>query len=326
MRHLVLLLLQSVHSASISGEEGELSLAVRRCLLSYTFYWPGGGPGAGSCYPALQPGPCGRGSWLVPVGGRPGVAECRPRPRHTLACHLEPVLVRDPATGELAAECGEVAGRQHEQLFTPAHCEAADQLLVPRNFAADTLPCPDTFVCSADYAAATARLRVAGNPLLGEETAWSRELVCSTEPRMVCVPPGPGQRSLFDEDMLYASLQPATAECRTNPCPAGRWPWLAEDGHYRCLASAEDSSSCYDSCVLTAAELASCLRRCLLASTQQLRRCPGSLVTTDTGALDCQLYTPEISGAGAEAACPHPRRQVYRCTGERCSCRPRFFG
>ena len=79
-------------------------------------------------------------------------------------------------------------------------------------------------------------IRNSSNPLREAELGLVQGLACSTEPRLVCLPTL-NTDSLFTVGNIYQSFQSARPACQHNPCAAGRWPWLRQDGLRRCLPS-----------------------------------------------------------------------------------------
>merc|ERR1712066_225946 len=113
------------------------------------------------------------------------------------------------------------------------------------------------------------------------EKQYLKDLVCDFKSHSICLPDD-NSDSLFTMKNLLASLKTASARCEVNPCPAGRTPWLSEDGYYRCLLT-----------------------------TPGLRDCPldCSLIQQDDGSLLCQHLTLHSVAPIRERQCR--RRSIW---------------
>ena len=224
---LLTVVLSTVHNMRALESEELRPSSVSECLVKKTMYHRQ----SGQCQTPLEQGPCHAGQILVP-DSEPGFLKCYSLfiPNFCTA-----IILQDGSVG-----CEEDS---EQSLYSRGQC-GAGEFLLPDNFREDTLPCPRGFSCrpsrdSLQYNSALKSFKK--GKVNVDQRQYLKELVCDYQSKSLCLPDDNGD-SLFTEENLLASLMTAPARCQVNPCQAGRRPWLAEDGHYRCLQEAGDSS------------------------------------------------------------------------------------
>ena len=123
-----------------------------------------------------------------------------------------------------AIECQDKHIEKHQEIFQMSKCQNG-QILLPSNFEVNTNPCPDKFNCREDY---SQYLPKDGEEQKVEKVNFLQQLVCSKNPRKLCLPSENKGLSLFTPENLIRSFVTADLECRENPCPEGYWPWIDE--------------------------------------------------------------------------------------------------
>merc|ERR1712066_221584 len=242
---------------------------VSECLLRRTMYHHL----TGKCHPPLDQGPCSPGELLLP-DSPPGTLKCSPL---SLPEFCSANIQSD---GEVEFECeGDL-----DMMYRRGQC-GEGELLLPTNFRENTRPCAEGFSCrtkknSEQYNSALKTLKEKGSNYRVEKQ-YLKDLVCDFKSHSICLPDD-NSDSLFTMKNLLASLKTASARCEVNPCPAGRTPWLSEDGYYRCLLT-----------------------------TPGLRDCPldCSLIQQDDGSLLCQHLTLHSVAPIRERQCR--RRSIW---------------
>merc|ERR1719378_1542271 len=76
-----------------------------------------------------------------------------------------------------------------------------------------------------------------------KEKSFLKQLVCEKKSKKICFPTD-NYDSLFTLKNIFNSLHAAHPTCGPNPCQEGRWPWLSQDGFYRCLPTQKPIKEC----------------------------------------------------------------------------------
>ena len=247
-----------------------------KCLLEDQFYHSE----SRSCQTPFTQALCAPGEWLMVDTENIGTVTCQLRPERFNDCEagFEP-------SGE--TECQQ----KEDSMFKP--CE--DGVIIPGHFIVNTRPCPDGFTCqerNAQYWAAKRVFELVAKEKLEEEQRFLDNLDCDTEKNLICLPAEqPGSEPLISSKNLVKTFQRLSTDCKSNPCPSEKWPWLDSDGFYNCLPASESVRSCH------------------------------YVPVEKNGELHCQvLGLHSILGYLKTSKCN--RQRVYR----RGRCRPKFFG
>ena len=213
-----------------AGRVRQRSDPVAECLMKRTFYHRQ----SGECHVPLDQGPCRTGELLLPDVNT-GMVFCSPV---SLREYCTAILLSDGSVG-----CEEDLNRD---LYSRGQC-GEGEILLPDNFIVDTRPCARDFSCrksrtSRQYKWALKRFQEKGYFHKGEEQ-YLKDLVCDFKGQSICLPDN-NRDSLFTVENLMDSLVMPSTRCQTNPCPAGKTPWLSEDGHYRCLVASPSLNNC----------------------------------------------------------------------------------
>lgn len=192
-------------------------------------------PLTGECHAPLDQGPCSAGELLVP-DSQPGTLKCSPLfIPESCSANIQP-------DGAVEVDCE----LQPSLLFRRGQC-GQGELLLPTNFRENSRPCAEGFTCrisrnSQQYKSALRTLQNRKHVNI-DEKQYLADLVCDFESHSICLPDD-NSDSLFTVHNLLASLKTSSARCEANPCPAGRAPWLSEDGYYRCLLATPGLRDC----------------------------------------------------------------------------------
>lgn len=192
--------------------------SIRSCLLEDQLYHE---DGAGCEEPFTQ-GPCDDGEWLDLDTNSPGVVRCHSKPEKLANCY-QPVI---GATG--GVECQLRDGPS----FRP--CDGG--VMMPDNFLPDTKPCPHQFSCQPQNSVYWTSIKdISQNKVVDlSHIQHLRYLVCGLESKHICLPDNNRDNLLTVENIVQSFKSPRES-CQRNPCSAGAWPWLDEEGVYRCL-------------------------------------------------------------------------------------------
>ena len=246
---------------------------VTGCLVEAQYYHQQ----SGTCHSPLDPGVCPPGQWLLPTS-QPGELTCYPA--ETLPEVCTPALL--PGRSKVVCEENIVAERYSQGQCGPG------ELVLPENFQADSLPCPQSFSCTATR---NNKLYLrALKTLLADKTRhdkkYLKDLVCDYQTHSLCLPDQETD-SLFRLETMLSSLKNPLDRCKVNPCSAGRRPWLGEDGYYRCLLASPDTFNC-----------------------------PWESLSQQDGRLHCQLLGLKSVAPPRQARCP--RRKIWSIYREKC--------
>jgi len=213
----------------------------RNCLLEGKFYHPE----SQGCHRPLEDhddNPCEEGQWLMPTP-RPGVVKCFPKKDKfkTRDRFCTPFLSQ-----KMEARCWE---EEEASLFKTDNC-GDGQILLPDNFEEGTRPCPRSWTCQQFDVTAMGMSQEMSDRIFQEDqeeenlvVRYVRDLICNMEKRRICLPEMESV-SVFSLHHLEESLQEARPVCQNNPCTEGYWPWLGDDGYYRCYQAEGNLEDC----------------------------------------------------------------------------------
>ena len=246
-----------------------------KCLLEDQFYHLG----SRSCQTPFTQALCSRGEWLMVNTENIGTVTCQPWPERFNDCE-----VGFGPTGETQCQ------QKEDFMFKP--CK--DGVMIPDHFILNTRPCPNGFRCqerNAQYWAAKRVFKLVAREKLESEYRFLENLVCDAENNLICLPEPQSSDPLISSENLVKTFQRLSTDCRSNPCPRDKWPWLDKEGVYKCLPASESVQSCQYAPVVR------------------------------NGELHCQvLGLNSVLGHLKTSKCS--RQRVYR----RGRCRPKFFG
>ena len=199
-----------------------------RCLLEDQFYHPE----SRSCQTPFTQGHCAPGEWLMVSEENIGMVNCQMIPERFNDCQV------------LLGPSGEPECKQEEDsMFKP--CK--DGVIIPDNFIENTRPCPNGFRCqerNAQYWAAKRVFKVLPIEDLEQEKLFLEDLVCDVENKLICLPEINNSEPLISSDNIVKTFQRPVTNCKLNPCPGDKWPWLDKDGVYKCLTASEFVQNC----------------------------------------------------------------------------------
>ena len=183
--------------------------------MNHTFYHPE----SKTCEIPLDDYSCPGGQWMVPDKNRLGEVHCEDIKEDEECREGMSVIVMG---NTMTIECQDKHIEKHQEIFQTSKCQNG-QILLPSNFEVNTNPCPDKFSCREDYSQHLPERK-------GEEQKvnFLQQLVCSKNPRKLCLPSDNNGSSLFTPENLIRSFVTADLECRENPCQEGTWPWIDE--------------------------------------------------------------------------------------------------
>ena len=202
-----------------------------KCLLADQFYHLK----SRSCHTPLTKGPCRPGEWLVLDHENTDMVTCETRPEAFSDC----IAVFSPSGGP---ECQEDS-EEEANMFKP--CE--DGVMVPENFMENTRPCPDGFRCqerNPQYWEAKRAFKLVDKEEVELELHFLEGLVCDAETKRICLPVEEKSEPLISPKNIIKTFQRPQAICKVNPCPIETWPWLDEEGVYRCLPASKSVQNC----------------------------------------------------------------------------------
>jgi len=188
---------------------------ITSCLMNHTFYHPE----SKTCEVPLDDYSCPGGQWMVPDKNRLGKVHCEDIKADEECREGMSVIVMG---NTMTIECHDKHIEKLQEIFQMSKCQNG-QILLPSNFEVNTNPCPDKFSCREDYSEYL--------PEDGEEEKvnFLKPLICSKDPRKLCLPSDNKGSSLFTPENLIRSFVTADLECRENPCSEGSWPWIDEE-------------------------------------------------------------------------------------------------
>ena len=185
---------------------------IKSCLMNHTFYHPEGK----TCEVPLDDYSCPGGQWMVPDNNSLGEVHCEDIKEDEECREGMSVIVMG---NTMTIECQDKHMEKLQEIFQTSKCQNG-QVLLPSNFEVNTNPCPDKFSCREDY---SQHLPEDGEE---EKVNFLQQLVCSKNPRKLCLPSENKGLSLFTPIRSFVT---ADLECRENPCPEGYWPWIDEE-------------------------------------------------------------------------------------------------
>jgi len=233
----VLVLVSVLTTASVIPDPNRVT-----CLLEGKFYHPD----SKECHRPLELGfynPCQEGQWLVPTA-RKGIVKCVPVE--------DKFKVFDGSCTPFLTEKKEVSCWEEleETLYRTQNCRDG-QIFLPDKFEEGTRPCPESWTCQQFNITRMGMSQQMSDNIFrekhlqdqGVKVRYVRDLICSEEKKRICLPEKE-RVSIFSLNHLEESLHGAKPGCQKNPCSEGLWPWLGDDGYYRCYPAAEDLESC----------------------------------------------------------------------------------
>ena len=179
-----------------------------------------------------------------------GRGTCRP----SLSCrdYRMPFL-----SSETGASCDCQEGRTEiegkcEIIFTQNGCSGGN-ILIPITFNLNSHTddvCPPMFTCKPaglcqGYGKTVEEIKqtVLYKSRL-DEVNFMKSLVCNTVTKTICCPEFK-HNTFLTPSVLLASLKSASdVSCTANPCLAGRWPWVGQDGLNSCVEANKNVNNC----------------------------------------------------------------------------------
>ena len=234
----VLVLVSVLTIASVISDPNRVT-----CLLEGKFYHPE----SKDCHRPLELGfprnPCEEGQWLVPTA-RKGIVKCVPVEDKfkVFDGSCTPFL-----TEKKEVSCGE---RLEETLFRTQNCNDG-QIFLPDNFEEGTMPCPESWTCQQFNITRMGMSQQMSDNIFRDKhlrnenvkVRYVRDLICSEEKKRICLPEKE-RVSIFSLNHLEESIHGAQPACQKNPCSEGLWPWLGDDGYYRCYPAVKGVENC----------------------------------------------------------------------------------
>ena len=202
-----------------------------KCLLADQFYHLE----SRSCHTPLTRGPCRPGEWLVLDQENTDMVTCETRPEAFSDCNA----VFTPSGSPMCREDSE----EKDDMFKP--CE--NGVMVPDNFMENTRPCPDGFWCqnrNPQYWAAKRKFKLEKREQVEIKLHFLEGLVCDAETKRICLPVEENSEPLISSKNIIKTFKRPQAICKLNPCPIETWPWLDEEGVYRCLPASKSVQNC----------------------------------------------------------------------------------
>ena len=163
------------------------------------------------------------------------IVTCETRPESFSDCNA----VFSSSGGPMCQEDTE----EKDDMFKP--CE--NGVMVPDNFMENTRPCPDGFRCqkrNPQYWAAKRGFKLMDREQVEIKLHFLEGLVCDAETKRICLPVEENSEPLISSKNIIKTFKRPQAICKLNPCPIETWPWLDEEGVYRCLPASKSVQNC----------------------------------------------------------------------------------
>ena len=172
-----------------------------------------------------------------------GVCETR------LICNFDEQAYLNPYGGAFC-DCEEGKARFNGKCatkFTESVCRPGEVLL-PKNYHRKNY-CPNQFACEKStncpgFSAAKQEINLKNQDKRNAAIDFMKLIICEKKSRKICCPRNDNHSILSPRTMIKILNDNPGVMCSRNPCPAGNWPWMGEDGVSKCTLSVNSVKTC----------------------------------------------------------------------------------
>jgi hypothetical protein len=174
-----------------------------------------------------------------------GAGKCETR----LTCNFDEHPYLNPDGGAFC-DCEEGKERFHGKCatkFAERGCQPG-YVLLSKNYQRKNY-CPNKFFCTESkncpgFSAAKQEIGLKNRNKRNEAITFLKSIVCEKKSKKMCCPENDNNSLLSPNTMIRILNDNPGVMCSRNPCPAGKWPWIGEDGVSKCTKSNNSVKTC----------------------------------------------------------------------------------